>query len=80
MKTQWGFFLKTHLPSGHDTYRFTLWEIRNLLIASNILKVVPPVGEGKVLVIIGAAHKPFLDEYLRQLPDVRIVQLEELLR
>jgi hypothetical protein len=80
MRTQWGFFLKTHLPSGHDTYRFTLWEIRNLLIASNILKVAPPVGESKVLVIIGAAHKPFLDEYLSQMPDVKIVQAAEVLR
>ena len=80
MKTQWGFFLRTHLPSGHDTYRFILWEIRNLLIASNILKVVPPVGEGKVLVIIGAAHKPFLDEYLSQMSDVRVVQVAEALR
>jgi hypothetical protein len=80
MKTQWGFFLRTHLPSGHDTYRFTLWEIRNLLIASNILKVVPPVGESRVLVIIGVAHKPFLDEYLSQMPDVRLVQVAEVLR
>jgi hypothetical protein len=80
IRTQWGFFLRTQLPSGHDTYRFTLWEIRNLLIASNILKVAPPSGESKVLVIIGAAHKPFLDEYLSQLPDVRVVQLTEVLR
>jgi hypothetical protein len=80
MRTQWGFFLRTHLPSGHDTYRFTLWEIRNLLIASNILKIVPPVGASKVLVIIGAAHKPFLDEYLGQMPDVRVVQAAEVLR
>jgi hypothetical protein len=80
MRTQWGFFLRTHLPSGHDTYRFTLWEIRNMMIASNILKVVPPVGESKVLVIIGVAHKPFLDEYLGQMPDVRVVQLDDVLR
>jgi hypothetical protein len=80
MRTQWGFFLRTHLPSGHDTYRFTLWEIRNMLIASNILKIVPPVGACKVLVIIGAAHKPFLDEYMGQMPDVRVVQSDDVLR
>lgn len=80
IKTQWGLFLRTRLQSGFDRYRFTLWEIRNMNIASNILKAAPLVSHSRVLVIIGAAHKPFLDEYLGQMPDVQLLQLRDIVR
>ncbi len=80
IKTQWGLFLRTGLQSGLDRFRFTLWEIRNLNIASNILKAAPLAHHTRVLVIIGVAHKPFLDEYLGQMPDVQLVQIRDILR
>jgi hypothetical protein len=79
IKMQWGLFLRTHLQSGLDRYRFTLWEIRNLKIASSILNAAPTASHCRILVIIGAAHKPFLDEYLRQMPDIQLLQLQDLL-
>jgi hypothetical protein len=80
MKTQWGLFLRTHLQSGFDRYRFSLWEIRNLKIACNILNATFTASRSRVLVVIGAAHKPFLDEYLGQMPDVQLLQLRDIVR
>ena len=78
--TQWSFFLRTKLPSGLDRYRLTLWEVRNLNIASNIRKATATHNGGRMLVIIGASHKPFLDNYLNQMGDIKLVNVDELLR
>ncbi len=77
-QTQWGLFLRTHHPSGVDRARYALWESRNLGIAARISRVsAMPVG-GRVLVLFGASHKPFLDEALDRLVHVRRVELDEL--
>lgn len=76
--TQWLLFLKTRLPSGNDRARLALWEVRNLNIASHIRRESALRPGGRVLVIIGASHKPFLDAYLSRLMDVQVVQLAEL--
>ena len=75
---QWDVFLRTGLPSGVDRERLALWEVRNLDIASHVRRVSSEVPGGAVLVVIGAAHKPFLDAYLARMMDVRVVQLAEL--
>jgi hypothetical protein len=76
--TQWGFFLKTRLPSGVDRRRYALWEARNMNIAANIACAASSVVGGRVVVIIGAAHKPFLDDYLSRLVMLGMVQLDDL--
>jgi hypothetical protein len=75
---QWGVFLRTHFPSGTDRTRLGLWENRNLKIAARIRAVAALHPGGRVLVIYGAAHKPFLDDYLSRMADVRVVQLDTL--
>jgi hypothetical protein len=75
---QWGVFLRTRLPSGADRARLGLWENRNLKIAARIRAVAALHPGGRVLVIYGAAHKPFLDDYLSMMADVTVVQLEAL--
>jgi hypothetical protein len=75
--TQWGFFLKTRLPSGVDRRRYALWEARNMNIAANIACAASSVVGGRVVVIIGAAHKPFLDDYLSRLVLLEMVQLDD---
>ena len=73
LDAQWHIFLRANLPSGLDRARAALWEERNLRIAANIRRAAA-YGTGKrVLVIIGASHKPFLDAYLRQMMDVEVV-------
>ena len=72
---QWDIFLKTNLPSGLDRTRLALWEVRNLNIASHIRKASALHPGQKVLVIIGASHKYFLDTYLSEMRDVEVLQL-----
>ena len=73
--TQWGVFWRIHHPSGLDRNRYALWEARNLQIAAEVAQVTAlPVG-GRVLVLFGAAHKPFLDEAFDHQVHVRRVEL-----
>ena len=75
---QWGVFLRTHFPGGTDRSRLGLWENRNLKIAARIRAVAALHPGGRILVIYGAAHKPFLDDYLSRMADVDVVRLEAL--
>jgi hypothetical protein len=78
VESQWHLFYETRLPSGADRTRVFLWEARNLIIAARIMEVFSAHAGGRVLVVIGAAHKPFLDEYLGSGMDVRLVSFEDL--
>ena len=75
--TQWAMFFRTNLPSGLDRSRVALWEVRNLNIASNIRKISAMYPGYRILVIIGANHKPFLDRYLSAMLDIKVVQLKD---
>lgn len=75
---QWGAWFRTHFKSGLDRARLAGWEARNLGIATNIRKESALYPGKRVLVIYGAGHKPFLDAYLGQMLDVRVVQWSEL--
>lgn len=77
--TQWGLFFKTNLASGLDRSRVALWEVRNLNMASRIRQSTVLHPGKRVLVIVGASHKPFLDAYLSQMIDVQLVNLDEIL-
>ncbi len=72
-EAQWEIWLTTNFPSGADRARFYLWEMRNLQIAANIMKVCSFYPGEKVIVIIGASHKSFIEKYLRQNPDIEIM-------
>jgi len=76
---QWGLFLRAEIPRQLGRSRMALWEVRNLNIASHIRAASATEPGGKMLVIIGAAHKPFLDAYLRQMSDVSVVDAVMLL-
>jgi len=76
---QWGVWFKTKLASKLDRSRVAQWEVRNLNIVSRIREVSVFKPGKKLLVIIGVGHKPFLDLYLRNMLDVKVVQLSDLL-
>jgi hypothetical protein len=80
VSAQWHLFYRTSLPSKRDRARASLWEARNLNIASRIRTHSASHPGGRILVVIGAAHKPFLDTYLAQMMDIKVVQLGELMR
>lgn len=76
---QWDVFLRTRLPSGLDRARLALWDVRNLGIASHIRRVAANHAGGRLLVIVGAAHKPFLEALLAPMLDLAIVPFDEIL-
>ena len=56
------------------------WETRNLRIVANIRATLQHNPQGRVLSIIGATHKGYLDAYLDMMQDVRLVDAEQFLR
>src|SRR5947209_16920742 len=76
-RTQWALFCRTHLASGVDRANAAAWELRDLNITSNIRRASARAPGKRMLVIIGASHKPFLDAYLRALIDVKLLQLSD---
>lgn len=56
------------------------WETRNLRIAANIRSTLQTDPQARVLSIIGATHKGYLDAYLDMMQDVRIVDAMQFLR
>lgn len=56
------------------------WETRNLRMASNIRDVLGSAPGMRMLVIVGASHKAYLEAYLQQMHDVRLVDAAPLLR
>lgn len=57
----------------------TGWEARNLRIAANILATSREHPGARVLVIVGATHKPWLDQILGQMPGIQMVDAENVL-
>lgn len=55
------------------------WETRNLRMASNIRAVMEAQPGMRTLVIVGASHKGYLEAYLHQMHDVRIVDAAAML-
>jgi hypothetical protein len=56
------------------------WETRNLRIVANIRETFRERPGARVLAIIGATHKPWLDAWLGQLQGVDIVDAEAVLK
>jgi hypothetical protein len=56
------------------------WETRNLRMASNIREAIENLPGSRTLVIVGASHKWYLEAYLNQMHDVRIVSSDVVLR
>jgi Family of unknown function (DUF5694) len=78
LDVQWKLFFRTNLDSKLDRIRVGLWEIRNLNIASNIRRSSSLYPGQKILVIIGSSHKVFLDNYLKEMMGVKMVNLNQL--
>lgn len=74
---EWRLFVDRDLPRGAGQARIDLWDARNLAMVSNILRVVSRHPGERVLVIVGASHKPFFDDYLTRSIGVRVRQLDE---
>lgn len=74
---EWRLFVDRDLPRGPGQARIALWDVRNLAMVSNILRVVSQHPGERVVVIVGTSHKPFFDDYLERSIGVRVRQLDE---
>lgn len=60
--------------------RIAGWEVRNMRMAANIREASSRTPGGRVLVIVGAAHKIWLEAYLSMMADVEIVSTDTILK
>jgi len=75
---QFKLYFRTDLQNRWDRRRMAQREVRDLNIASNVRRLSAYHPGERILVIIGASHKPFLDTYLSNMVDIEIVHLHEL--
>jgi hypothetical protein len=59
--------------------RLALWHARNAAIATHLYRGLASPGGTRTLLVIGAAHRPFLERMLQSQPRVRAVPAHELL-
>jgi hypothetical protein len=55
------------------------WQVRNLRMAANIVEAAGNRPDAKVLVIVGASHKPYFEAYLDQMHHIELVDVDEVL-
>lgn len=77
---QWLSMISRESPGNAGRMRVAAWETRNLRMAANIREVATLHPGGRILVIVGSAHKPWLDAYLSMMMDVQIVDASRVLR
>ncbi|KQN81461.1 hypothetical protein ASE90_12820 [Sphingomonas sp. Leaf67] len=80
--SDFGAALNEPSPQRFGRQYVAYWEVRNLRMAANIRDMLAEApGPGmRALVVVGASHKPYLDAYLNQMHDVRIVDIQPMLR
>ena len=76
--SQWQILFKAKLPFGLAQTRTAYWDVRNLGIVANIRRAMALHPGNKMLIVIGASHKGFLDALLAECMDVKVVQLADL--
>ncbi len=67
-------------PEQFGRVYVTYWETRNLRMAANIREAFGARPGSRVLVIVGASHKGYLDRYLGMMRDVTVVDAARVLR
>jgi len=69
-------WFKSNFTTGTGRSRYSLWEMRNLQITANILKTCSFYPGKRIIVIIGASHKGFIEKYLGQISDIELLELK----
>jgi len=66
-------------PKRYGRQYMAWWETRNLRMAANIREAVAFHPGARVLNIVGSSHKPWFDHWGRQMGDVEVVPVGEVL-
>lgn len=77
---QWLYWLTRDWPDNLGRKRLAEWEARNLRMAANVREAMVDATGGRILVIVGAAHKAYLDAYLDMIHDVELVDALDVLK
>jgi hypothetical protein len=80
IESDMGAALRDGKPPYYGHMYVTGWETRNLRMASNIRDMLGLQPGIRALVIVGQSHKAYLEAYLDQMHDARIVDAEAVLR
>lgn len=76
----WGAALEEPSPQRFGRQYVGYWETRNLRMAGNIRDAMTPRPGSRMLVVVGASHKGYLEAYLHQMHDVQVVDTGPLLK
>lgn len=77
--SQWFSMLRSASMGRVGRQRVAAWEAQNLHMATIIREATAAIPGGRALLIVGAAHKPFVERYLRTFGDVEIASSSDLL-
>ncbi|RZK32418.1 MAG: hypothetical protein EOO57_15020 [Hymenobacter sp.] len=76
---QWLSMLRSEKMGRVGRQRVAAWEAQNLRMAVTIREATAPIAGGRALLLVGAAHKPFIEAYLRTLTDIELVSVPAML-
>lgn len=79
-RSDFGAALEEPSPQRFGRGYVAYWETRNLRMAANIREVMTDRRGQRMLVVVGASHKAYLEAYLDQMHDVRVVATGRVLR
>ncbi len=71
---QWQAIVDSKVKENANLARISLWELRNAQMVANILRVAALNPGKRILVVVGAGHKAFFDDYLARMTSIEIVQ------
>ncbi|RZJ60807.1 MAG: hypothetical protein EOO45_24010 [Flavobacterium sp.] len=76
---QWLSMLRSTKMGRLGRQRVAAWEAQNLQMAVAIREATAAIAGGRALFVVGAAHKPFVEAYLRMFMDIEIVSVNDML-
>lgn len=76
---QWLSLLRSEKMGAVGRQRVAAWEAQNLRMAVAIREATASIPGGRALLVVGAAHKPFIEAYLRTFTDVELVSVPAML-
>ena len=77
--TQWLLMLRSEKMGRVGRQRVAAWEAQNLRMAVTIREATAPIVGGRALLIVGAAHKPFIEACLLTSTAIEIVSVPAML-
>lgn len=79
-RSDFGAALKDQSARQYGRTYVAYWETRNLRMVSNIREILDPLPGQRVLSIVGASHKGYVEAYLHMMHDVKIKSVAAVLR